>query len=201
MTAEGALGRLAAEMERDGERPPKSPGNRSANRRRTRQTGAERSRALEAQAQLLAQLVADAERIAHRFGLRYASIEAERPSVTRRYGVCFQDGRIRIRLRHVSTGRPLKYSSLVNTLCHELAHLRHFNHGPRFKAFYLRILEWARSEAIYRPGHEADAAIAPLPVVPAARVPANAIARPGSRPAAARSAGSGPPPVQLSLFG
>ena len=62
----------------------------------------------------------------------------------RRYGVCYADGTIRIRLRHATTGEPLKYSSLVNTLCHELAHLRHFNHGLRFQRFYAQILEFAR---------------------------------------------------------
>jgi hypothetical protein len=40
----------------------------------------------------------------------------------------------------------------VNTLCHELAHLKHFNHGPNFQAFYAKILSWARQEGIYRPG-------------------------------------------------
>ena len=70
----------------------------------------------------------------------------------RRYGVCYADGSIRIRLRHTLTGRSLKYSSLVNTLCHELAHLRHFNHGLRFRAFYGELLEFARREGIYRPG-------------------------------------------------
>ena len=50
-----------------------------------------------------------------------------------------------------TTGKPLKYSSLVNTLCHELAHLRHFDHGPRFKAFYFEILDFARESGIYRP--------------------------------------------------
>ena len=94
----------------------------------------------------------DAERIARRFELRYSAIEAERPNVKQRYGICYSDGVIKIRLRHAATGRPLKYSSLVNTLCHELAHLRHFNHGPRFKAFYLKILEHARTEGIYQPG-------------------------------------------------
>jgi hypothetical protein len=101
--------------------------------------------------ELMARLNRDAARIAGRFGLRYRSIEAERANVTRRYGICYSDGSIKIRLRHVSTGRPLKYSSLVNTLCHELAHLRHFNHGPQFKAFYLRLLEWARAQRIYQP--------------------------------------------------
>ena len=50
------------------------------------------------------------------------------------------------------TGKALKYSSLINTVCHELAHLRHFNHGPRFKAFYFQILDHARREGISRPG-------------------------------------------------
>src|SRR3990172_6612775 len=107
---------------------------------------------------LIEQLERDAARIAERFGLRYRAIEAERANVRSRYGVCYADGRIRIRLRHVATGRSLKYSSLVNTLCHELAHLRHFNHGPRFKAFYLRMLEFARAEGIYRPGPGASVA-------------------------------------------
>ena len=100
---------------------------------------------------LIEQLNRDAERLAERFQLRYASIEAERAGVKSRYGICYSDGLIKIRLRHAVTGQPLKYSSLVNTLCHELAHLRHFNHGERFKAFYLQILEYARREAIYRP--------------------------------------------------
>jgi len=97
-------------------------------------------------------LCADAERIATHFGLEYHSLEAERANVKSRYGICYDDGTIKIRLNHSVTGEPLKYSSLVNTLCHELAHLRHFDHGPRFKAFYLRILEWCREQGIYRPG-------------------------------------------------
>ena len=105
--------------------------------------------------QLIGRLKLDARTIARAFGLEYRAIEAERPAVRRRLGVCYADGTIRIRLFHASTGRPLKYSSLVDTLCHELAHLRHFNHGVRFQTFYRRILEHARREGIYRPGREA----------------------------------------------
>jgi predicted metal-dependent hydrolase len=101
---------------------------------------------------LMERLNVDAQRIARRFSLRYKEITAERGNVKRRYGVCYADGSIRIRLRHALTGRSLKYSSLVNTLCHELAHLRHFNHGLRFRAFYAELLEFARREGIYRPG-------------------------------------------------
>jgi hypothetical protein len=142
---------------------------------------------------LLARLNRDAERLALRFDLRFQSIEAESPQVKRRYGICFSDGRIKIRLRHVTTGQPLRYSSLVNTLCHELAHLRHMNHGPRFKAFYLRILEHARGEGLYRP-REAETPV----VAEAARAPALrtrvAARRPRPAPAAAAR------PVQLTLF-
>ena len=130
---------------------------------------------------LMARLNRDAERIARRFSLRFKSVEAERANVKRRYGVCYSDGAIKIRLRHAVTGRPLKYSSLVNTLCHELAHLRHFNHGARFKAFYLQLLDFARAQGIYRPGS------------PAARRDARATPRPPARPRPSD-------PAQLSLF-
>jgi hypothetical protein len=59
---------------------------------------------------------------------------------------------IRIRLRHARTGRLLKESSLVDTLCHELAHLRHLDHRAGFKRLYSRILDRARALGYYRPG-------------------------------------------------
>ena len=81
------------------------------------------------------------------------------------------------------TGRPLKYSSLVNTLCHELAHLRHFNHGLRFRAFYAELLEYARREGIYQPGRAAPAG------------------EPWSEPSAARTRRADrPQETQLTLF-
>ena len=138
--------------------------------------------------ELLARIERDARLLAQRFGLRYRAIEAERANVRRRYGVCFRDGTIRIRLRHAVSGRPLKYSSLVNTLCHELAHLRHFDHGLRFRAFYARILEYARDRGIYRPAGRSPADL----VLPAFGEPA-----PGRARAVARASG----PEQLALFG
>jgi predicted metal-dependent hydrolase len=100
---------------------------------------------------LMERIRRDALPLAQSFGLHYRAIEAERGNVTSRYGVCFSDGTIRIRLNHATTREPLKYSSLVNTLCHELAHLRHFDHGPGFRRFYYEILEYARDQGIYRP--------------------------------------------------
>jgi predicted metal-dependent hydrolase len=115
--------------------------------------------------ELMAQLNRDAIVIASHFGLRYRAIEAERANVKSRYGICYSDGTIKIRLRHATTGKPLKYSSLVATLCHELAHLRYFNHGPRFREFNRVVLEFARERRIYRPRS------APQPPEPRAAVP------------------------------
>jgi hypothetical protein len=137
----------------------------------------------------------DALRLAGDFRLLLHSLEAERPRVKRRYGVCFSDGRIRIRLRHARTGELLKYSALVDTLCHELAHLRHFDHGLRFRTLYLRILGHARTSGIYRPdplrraARSAPAAVAAAPVGLWNREPERGI--PARRPRA---------PVQLELF-
>ena len=155
--------------------------------------------------ELMARLERDAQRICLRFRLRYRALEAERANVKSRYGVCFSDGTIRIRLRHATTGKPLKYSSLVSTLCHELTHLRHFNHGPRFQSLYGEILEWARREGIYRPRERSRA------IAANATVPLQAGASPTASPRAAAKAT--PPrssravlptsasPVQLDLFG
>ncbi len=88
------------------------------------------------------------------FDLHYTSLEAEREGVTSHYGVCYEDGAIRIRLRHARTKRLLKESSLVDTLCHELAHLRYMNHGLRFRRLYQEILDQARRLGHYRPGPE-----------------------------------------------
>lgn len=97
-------------------------------------------------------------RLGDLFDLRYTALEAEREGVTAWYGVCYEDGVIRIRLRNATTGRLLKESSLVDTLCHELAHLRHLNHGLRFRRLYQRILERARELGIYLPGPLRDSA-------------------------------------------
>jgi predicted metal-dependent hydrolase len=97
--------------------------------------------------------------LARAFDLPLQSIEPESERVRRRYGICFADGRIRIRLHQLRSTDVLKYSVMVDTLCHELAHLRHFNHGPRFWQFYRQIRAYAERQGIYRPGPEA--AIAP----------------------------------------
>jgi predicted metal-dependent hydrolase len=122
---------------------------------RSRLTARERGLAEEQQAmRTLQRYAAD---LTESFGLRLLALQPERPNVRSRYGICYEDGLIRIRLRHARTGRMLKDSSLVDTLCHELAHLRHMNHGLRFRALYRKILERARQLGYYRPGASAAA--------------------------------------------
>ena len=156
--------------------------------------------------ELIQRLVRDARAIASHFGLEYRSIQAERGNVKSRYGICYEDGSIKIRLAHAVSGRPLKYSSLVSTLCHELAHLRHFDHGPRFKLLYHEMLEWSRANGIYRPrpissGSRFGAApVARRPVTTAS--PERRAAPPAlGRGTPSADAARGRPPRQLELFG
>ena len=137
--------------------------------------------------QLLARLNRDATRIAARFGLRYRTVAAERAGVRRRYGSCHDDGTIRIRLEHARTGAPLRYSSLMDTLCHELAHLRYWNHNARFRAYHRKLLDYARARGLYQPTPRASARRVPAAAREAATARVTAAKR-GVTAAAAREA-------------
>ena len=156
----------------------------------------------DARAHALERLRRHAQLLSDAFDLPLRSVDAESPRVRRRLGICFSDGSIRIRLHQVRTPELLKYSVMVDTLCHELAHLRHLNHGQRFWRLYRRILAYARRHGIYRPGPEREMTrttpFASLPdAVTRASVPARVhrpeAPRPGSDP------GVGPS-GQLALF-
>src|SRR5262245_31948481 len=97
----------------------------------------------DARARALDRLRRHAVVLSRAFDLPLRSVDAESPRVRRRYGICYADGRIRIRLHQVRAPDLLKYSVMVDTLCHELAHLRHLNHGQRFWRLYRRILAYA----------------------------------------------------------
>ena len=155
---------------------------------------------------LVERLNQDAARLAARYGLRFRQVEAERTGVKSRYGACFEDGTIKIRLVHAVTGAPLRYSSLVDTLCHELAHLKYWHHGPRFEAYYKRILAHARREGIYDPAPRAPRRATPPAMAARAASPSSDPSRrrdpreavpPGATAVPAPSSG----PKQLPLFG
>jgi len=134
---------------------------------------------------VLERLRGDAAFLAERFKLPLRALDAEGPRVKRRYGICYDDGSIKVRLHNVRNGDLLKYSALVDTLCHELAHLKHFDHGVRFQTFYRRMLEYARRQGIYKPSRRVPEARrrppeAPhlLPVTPAESLAASGPLRP-----------------------
>ncbi len=121
--------------------------------------------------QLLERLRNDCQPIADAFGLRWSSVKRTR-SDAKLYGCCDADGNIRIRLRSRTTGEFLRYSSLIATMCHELAHLRYMDHGPEFRALDQRLLRWAREQGVYQPvGGERRTAGAASPAL-AASAPA-----------------------------
>ncbi len=150
---------------------------------------------------MLERLRADARNLAAAYRLPLRSLDAERPKVKRRYGICYDDGSIRIRLRHVRTGQLLKYSSLVDTLCHELAHLRHFDHGRRFHALYEKVLAYARRKGVYRPGPRPPRPQEPQHSLLVGLRPRPAIARPRVRSQRVAGGVAGDQgPKQLELF-
>jgi predicted metal-dependent hydrolase len=100
---------------------------------------------------LLRRIRRDGRRIAKQFKLRYLEITKESPRVRSRYGSCDQDRVIRIRLNNLTNGDFLRYANLINTLCHELAHIRYMDHGKKFKNLNNEILLWAKGRGIYRP--------------------------------------------------
>ncbi len=141
--------------------------------------------AAEARARAIERLRKHAALLASAFDLPLRSIEPESERVQSRWGICYADGSIQIRLHQLRSQNVLKYSVMVDTLCHELAHLRHFNHGQSFWKLYRHIRAYAERHGIYRPGPEA-ALEPPTPF--------------RSPPADSQRADSRHVPAQLELF-
>jgi predicted metal-dependent hydrolase len=100
---------------------------------------------------LLSRIRKDGRRIAKRFRLRYLRILQESPRVRARYGSCDEDRVIRLRLYRLKDRKFMRYPILINTLCHELAHLKYMDHSKNFKQLNEIILKWARKRKIYCP--------------------------------------------------
>lgn len=64
------------------------------------------------------------------------------------YGDCSTDGHIRIQLRR--NGQRLLAYQVIDTLAHEMAHLRHNNHGPAWFKLHCQILSDLSRSGFYR---------------------------------------------------
>lgn len=82
-----------------------------------------------------------ARRAQKRFGLRTYTIGPETHPRARRYGACSEAGAITLRVHVLGRpSRPLKRSTILRTLAHELAHLREWDHGRAHRALTQEIL-------------------------------------------------------------
>jgi len=71
--------------------------------------------------------------------LRLRSVELLRGSNTV-FGRCYSDGSIFITVRWKNGKQVLPYS-LLDTMAHELAHLRYFSHSPRWMRLHATLLQ------------------------------------------------------------
>ena len=102
-------------------------------------------------ADLLAQIQKEAKPILKHFGLSYETIKES----VAEGSAGFNRGRRIIALNVRQRSDPMKFrkfSAIMSTMIHELAHLRHMNHGPQFRAFDSELKAWAKKRGIYRPG-------------------------------------------------
>ncbi len=58
------------------------------------------------------------------------------------HGECYATRKINIRLTSRDMKRLLSNKTVIDTLCHELAHLLEMNHGPHHKRLLIAMLIW-----------------------------------------------------------
>jgi predicted metal-dependent hydrolase len=85
---------------------------------------------------------------ADRFDIRLRGVARTKPTNSL-FGSCYPNGKIVMTVRWKS-GKPLHAYSLVDTMAHELAHLRYFSHSQRWAELYSRIFFVMVRDGVYQ---------------------------------------------------
>jgi len=103
-------------------------------------------------AAIMGRIERDVKPLAKEFGLRWKKMKesvAEGSLGFNRGG----GGVIALNVRQKKNPMKLrKYSAVMRTMIHEMAHIRFMNHRREFHDFDRELLDWARKHNIYRPG-------------------------------------------------
>jgi len=91
---------------------------------------------------LLVALSVTAAKLSSEFGFWAKSIgelKEEDLAKDKDMGYCYPDGTLEIRL--LVDGCYIDHLEVLDTLCHEMAHLKYFNHGRKFRKLYKKLLK------------------------------------------------------------
>lgn len=92
---------------------------------------------------ILDELKTYARLIAKKYDLKFKKIKLI--NVSKRYeGWCTADGYIGIAVIDPDVDEYFDHDRIIDTLCHEMAHLKHHNHGDNWKALFKQILRYCR---------------------------------------------------------
>lgn len=65
------------------------------------------------------------------------------------WGICYEDGEIRLNLRRKRNMRLDGFDSILDTLVHELAHLKHLKHNKEFWLLHKQMKRWLYNNLYY----------------------------------------------------
>jgi len=101
-------------------------------------------------AAILSKIQRDVRPLLKAFGLNFQTMKES----VAEGSLGFNRGRRSIALNVRGKANPMKlrkYSAIMRTMIHEIAHLRHMNHSRAFSDFDKELLLWARENGLYRP--------------------------------------------------
>jgi hypothetical protein len=101
-------------------------------------------------AAILGKIKRDVQPLLRAFGLSFTTMKES----VAEGSLGFNRGRRTIALNVRQKANPMKlrkYSAIMRTMIHEIAHLKHMNHSRAFSDFDNELLLWARENGIYKP--------------------------------------------------